>query len=624
MLIRAPLLHLLSVILALLGVLCCPSAIAAEAADARVLFINSYNRGYSWSDGIEDGLRERLNASGKKIELSVEYLDSRRFGYGAQIEPLAQAMAAKYTAYRPDLIVVSDNAAFDFAIKHRARLFPTQPIVFCGYNSFRPEVIKGVGNITGVNEEIAIDDTVIMALKLHPKTRTLAFVVSTADASSKRIYEVAEQSVFPELSKRFEVVVLKDASVEQIRQRLAALPKETVLFLSGQASDQGNGRALTPAENGSLITAVSPFPTYTFWDFHLNRGVVGGHIITGPEQGRKAAEMALSILGGLAADRIPVVMTTPTQEIFDYPVMARFGITPESLPPGAVIINRPFSLWDTYRWQIVGLIGLLLFETALIGLLLHVARSRRAALAELAKAKEAAEAANIAKSAFLANMSHEMRTPLHQISGLAQLVRHEPLTPKQADKIEKLGEATHHLTILIDTILELTRLEARKTELLEAPIDCEAVVRGAVKGVQEKALAKQLPVIVETTPLASGLLGDEVHIRMALTNYLNNAIRFTQSGQITVRLQRVEEDNERVLVRFEVEDTGIGIAEEDQHRLFHIFEQVDMSSTKKFGGIGLGLAITKKIAAIMGGEAGCRSKLGEGSTFWFTVSLKKS
>jgi len=616
---RPSFLHLVLVILALVWGGYSTSAGAADGAAARILFINSYNRGYAWSDGIEDGLRQGLNASGKPIELSVEYLDSRRFGYGAQIEPLAQAMATKYTAYRPDLVVVSDNAAFEFAIKHRARLFPTQPIVFCGYNNFRPEVIKGIRNITGVNEEIAIDDAVAMALRMHPKTRTLAFIVSTADASSKRISEVAEASVFPALRKRFDVVVLKDASVAQIRERLATMPADTVLFLSGQVSDEGQGRALSPVENGNLITSASPFPAYTFWDFHLKSGVVGGHIITGPEQGRLAADMALRILSGTPADSMAVVITTPTQDIFDYQAMVRFGITPDQLPPGAVIINRPFSLWDSYRWQIIGVVALVMLETLLIALLVVIGRSRRRALAELAVAKEAAEAANVAKTAFLANISHEMRTPLHQIAGMALLIRREALTTKQTDRMDKLEAASHQLTELIDTVLELTRLEANRVQRVELPVDCGALVKDVVAEAQGKAT---VPINVEMPAGPVVVLGDEALLRAALTNYVNNAVRFTPSGQIAVRLQVGPGEGGRLLVRFEVEDSGIGIAEEDQGRLFNIFEQVDMSSTRKFGGAGLGLAMTRKIAEILGGEAGCQSKLGAGSTFWFTVQLK--
>lgn len=385
---------------------------ATEAPDTRVLFINSYHRGYSWSDGIEEGLRQRFSESDKRIELSIEYLDSRRFAYDTQIELLARAFETKYAKYRPDLIVVSDNAAFDFAIQYRARLFPTQPIVFCGYNNFRPEVIKDLRNITGVNEEIAIEDTVNMALKIHPKTGTLAFVTSTGDASSKRIGEVAEQSAFPSLRKRFEVVDMKDFSVEQIRKRLAELPRDSLLFLSGQTADESTGRALTPPENGVLITAASPFPTYSFWDFHLGHGTLGGHIITGPEQGRAAADMALRVLAGTPADSIPVLMTTPTRDVFDYNVMKRFGIRMKDLPEDALILNRPFSLWDSYRWQMIGITALLVVETAMIALLLHISRGRRKALAALDEERALLEQR-------VAERTHELRVANEQLASIS-------------------------------------------------------------------------------------------------------------------------------------------------------------------------------------------------------------
>lgn len=357
----------------------------------RVLFINSYHRGYSWSDGIEDGLRQHLEAADLEIEFSIEFLDSRRFAYGRQMDYIAQAMTVKYTHYRPDLVVVADNAAFDFALAHRQQLFADVPIVFCGYNNFRPDVLDGVDNITGVNEEIAILDTVEMALQVHPRTETLVFVLSTGEESSRRIKEVAEQTVLPELRQRFQVITLEDASIQDIEQRLAQLPRNTLLFLSGQATDHSDGRALSPAENGALITQVSPFPAYTFWDFHLNQGVIGGRIITGPEQGKLAAELALRVLAGESADAIPVVMETPTQQIFDYQVMAQFGIRPRYLPADAQIINQPFSVWNQYRWQIMGLFALIALQTLLIGRLLWLSRERRATLQALNQERESLE-----------------------------------------------------------------------------------------------------------------------------------------------------------------------------------------------------------------------------------------
>lgn len=611
-------------ILILLGMLWACIAIAADTPDARIIFINSYHRGYSWSDAIEEGLRKRFEASGKKVELSFEYLDSRRFAYGTQIEPLAQAMAAKYANYRPNLIVVSDNAAFDFAIQHRARLFPGLPIVFCGYNNFRPDVIKGIPNITGVNEEIDIEGTVAMALKVHPRTNTLAFVVSTGDVSSRRIYEIAEQAVFPELRKRFQVVVLKDASVEQIRQNLTSLPRDTLLFLSGQASDQGLGRALSPAENGSLITAVSPFPTYTFWDFHLGRGVIGGHIITGAEQGRKIAEMALRVLDGMPAESIPVVMTTPTQDIFDYTVMEHFGIKSADLPEEANIINRPFTLWETYRWQIIGIISLIVLETLLIGLLLRLARERRLAIAALTKAKETAEVANIAKSAFLANMSHELRTPMNGVLGMAHLIRRGGVTPKQAEQLDKLDASGTHLVEIINAILDISKIEAGKIALEQAEVHLDAIATDIAAMLAPSAEVKNLKLTVETPAKTYRLVGDPTRLKQALLNYAGNAIKFTEQGHVTLRALVVEETANDILIRFEVEDTGIGIDPEVTNKLFHAFEQADSSTTRKYGGTGLGLVITKKLAELMGGDTGVSSTLGKGSTFWFTARLGKT
>lgn len=427
-------------------------ASAVEPAQTKILYINSYHRGYSWSDGIEDGLRKVLEASGRQIELSVEYLDSRRFSFGAQILPIAQAMAIKYVAYQPDLVLVSDNAAFDFAVEHRDSLFPGRPIVFCGYNNFRPEVLRGITNITGVNEEIDVAGAVEMALTVHPKTRTLAFILSTADASSKRIDEIAEQSVFPRLRERFEVVLLKDASLEEIRQRLARLPKDSLLFLCGQARDLGAGRALTPNENGKLITAACPFPAYTFWDFHLNRGVIGGRIITGPDQGRAAANLALRVLGGVPADQIPVVMTTPTSVFFDYRVLERFGVSESRLPLGAEVINRPFSLWREYRWQILVILSLLASETVLILVLLHIMRDRRKAIKELARERASLEERVDERTYELKEANEQLAamTRIDSLTGLANRRHFDEVLKVEFRRLKRSGAALSLILLDVD------------------------------------------------------------------------------------------------------------------------------------------------------------------------------
>ena len=245
--------------------------------------------------------------------------------------------------------------------------------------------------------------------------------------------------------------------------------------------------------------------------------------------------------------------------------------------------------------------------------------------AALAEARRQAEAASRAKSVFLANMSHEIRTPMNAILGFSHLLKRELGEPAQLDRLEKICSSGKHLLGVINDILDLSKIEAERLVLEETPINMSALLDNALSMVAARAAEKRLALVEEADPRLAHmfLLGDPLRLGQILLNYLGNAVKFTEHGSITLRARLVEESEDSALLRFEVQDTGIGIAEEQQGRVFEAFEQAQSSTTRQYGGTGLGLAINRHLARMMGGEVGLVSAPGRGSTFWFSARLKR-
>ena len=245
--------------------------------------------------------------------------------------------------------------------------------------------------------------------------------------------------------------------------------------------------------------------------------------------------------------------------------------------------------------------------------------------AELAEAKEAAEAASRAKSSFLANMSHEIRTPMNAILGLTHLLHRAELGAKERQRLGKIDDSARHLLSVINDILDISKIEAGRLALEERDFAPREVVGQVLSMLDERAADKGLQLVISIAPAVPAVLrGDSVRLGQTLLNFVGNAIKFSERGEIAVRVGIEADAGSRVLFRMEVEDQGIGMTVEQQARLFEAFSQADGSTTRKYGGTGLGLAINRHLARMMGGDVGVDSTPGVGSRFWINAWLHKS
>jgi signal transduction histidine kinase/DNA-binding response OmpR family regulator len=256
--------------------------------------------------------------------------------------------------------------------------------------------------------------------------------------------------------------------------------------------------------------------------------------------------------------------------------------------------------------------------------ILQYESARRSAMRQAIEAKDYAERANRAKSGFLANMSHEIRTPMNGVMGMLDLLSETELTERQGYFAETARRSSEDLLRIINDILDLSKIEAGKFELERADFDLRDVVEETVVLFAESAHRRGLEIACSLEgEVPTSVRGDRLRLIQILSNLVGNAVKFTQRGEVVVRVRCLREQQEEILLLFEVRDTGIGIEPEEQKRIFEVFSQGDSSSTRRFGGTGLGLAISRQLAEMMGGEIGVESRPGRGSTFWFTARLNR-
>ena len=387
------------------------------------------------------GMESVLKADKQNMDLYIEYMDTKRISDELYFQKLYDLYKYKYDRRKLDVILSSDDDAYNFLLKYQDDLFPDVPVVFCGVNYFKDSDLIGHDKMTGVVEAADIKGTLDIALKLHPTTRQIVVVSdeTTAGITFRRVV----QELIPKLPNSVEFIFLENLNMEEVQERVQNLSPDSFVLLLSFIRDK-SGKVFSYEESTALISTASKVPVYSSWDLFLGHGVVGGKMISGYAQGEEAAKMALQILQGEKTVNIPVHEESPNRYMFDYKQMQRFGIKLSSLPKGSIVINRPYSFYIEHKglvWAITACIGSLIF--LVFTLSINVIRRRRAEK-ELLKAKDELET------------RVKERTVQLQISN--QQLQQEIIERKQAER--KLHQQNVYLTTLHETSLALmNRLE---------------------------------------------------------------------------------------------------------------------------------------------------------------------
>lgn len=443
-----------------------PSAPSRQAEDAprrRVLYINSYHRGYKFSDDITQGIEAVLKEPGQNVDLLVEYMDTKRLDSPEYMEELYQLYKVKYGTLKPDLVISSDDAALNFLFKYANELFPDVPVVFSGANYFDVTRLAGFPNFTGVSEIADAQGTLDLALELHPQTRQIV-VVNDTSVTGQRVHERLStlEASYPEI--RF--IYLEDISMDDLRQQLSQLSSDSLVLLTIFFRDNAGGffeyDVFTP-----LVSESSTVPVYGLWDFSLGYGIVGGKLTSGATEGARAAQLAVRILNGESPQDIPVVQEPAARYMFDYEQLQRWNIAESALPRDSFVLNKPFSFFEQYA-QLVWIVGIsfLVLATAITILVFNILRRRRAevqltqSLSELQESRVLLEERVEERTEALRQRATLLEAAAEVSRTTTEIVDLEVLLPTVVDLVQQRFDLYYVGLFLLDESGELAVLRA--------------------------------------------------------------------------------------------------------------------------------------------------------------------
>lgn len=588
-----------------------------ETKRKRICLIYSYNSNFPTFSHTSKAVEEFIDTTHYHID--SEFMDSKEFVNDIYIEQFHEFFTYKLSKRKPyDLFMVADDFALQYVLKYENDLFKNKPIVFWGINDI--ELAKKQNQnpyCTGVVEDISIRETLKLARKLNPKLEEV-FVISDNTVSGKNDLNRVENLKNLSTLLNYNTLNLSELSYADFETNLAELKGDKAILLLSAYRDK-DFKYKPFYESLNFLKKNSNLPIYHLWKHGVGEGIVGGNLINHYRQAQEALGIADRILKGEPIGGIPVLEESPNHCYVDYGELERFDLAPAIFPDSWTVINKPnFSLSISEKSMYL----ILFFSVIVIGLLFFfIVYSKREhqLKTKLIKAQEDANKVDELKNAFLNNISHEIRTPMNGILGFSEFLALNDVSDKDRIKyFEIITENSNRLLNVVNEIVDISKVQSGDSDIRMEAINIDNLLTEIKSEYLGTAEEKNLKLIFINSQVVNSVFADRQYLLKIFRKLIDNAIKFTPNGSVEIGYYK-----KGSFIEFYVKDTGIGISKDLFHIIFDNFRQVQESDIRQYGGLGLGLSITKAFVKSMGGEIWLDSEENEGSCFTFTLPFKE-
>lgn len=596
------------------------NAARAQEKARRVLMLYPYSNLFPVSVITGEAARKRMTERSRQpLELYSDFLDLGRFSGEAHETRTARYLVDKYRDRKPDVVMVLGPQSLRFAVKYQADLGFDVPIIFCCTSRARLAALNPTGNVTGIISAFDLTKTLALAQRLQPDASHIV-VVAGATEFDQQSAQIARRQL-ASYEQKYDTKYLVGLRYDDLMEDLKRLPRDTIVILLTMFADS-TGRLFISPEIVQEITNAATAPVYAPYETYLGRGVVGGHMDSFDRIGDEMADLTLDILAGASPSSLVPRATSGDADRVDWRQLKRWKISESSLPPGVEIRFREFTLWEQYRWQMLGTLAVVLAQAAVIAWLYFEYNRRRIAERELRR--RVLEVIHLNRTAtasgLSASVAHELIQPLGAIQSSAEAAAlYLKADPPNVERVEQiLANIRRDDQRAADIIRHFRGLFKRRDAIELQEFDLRDVVQDALRILESEALKRGVALSVNHAEGSLPVRADQIHLQQVILNLMVNGMDAMQncapgSGMMSIQTALVGESAIEVLVT----DSGAGIPPEKLNEVFDTFY------TTKRQGTGLGLSIARTIIEIYGGKISAENRSEGGAVFRFTLPLSK-